>query len=224
MDRNKLAQCIDHTLLKAATSGQQVEAVCREALAWQFASVCVPPSFVAAAAHLLKNSPVQVGTVIGFPLGYNLPEVKRVEAQRAQQDGAREVDMAMQVGRFKSGDFSFVERELRHVVEATPGLVHKIIIECSLLTNREKADAVRLVIDSGAEFVKTGTGFGPKGTTLEDVNLLVRWADGKIAVKAAGGISDPVTAVAMVEAGARRIGTSSAVQIIEAFGSRSYES
>lgn len=221
MDRNSLVRCIDHTLLKAATSEGQVEALCRETLTWNFASVCVPPSFVAAAAHLLQKSSVHVGTVIGFPLGYNLPDVKLAEALRAQQDGAQEIDMVMQIGRFKAGDFRSVEMELRDVVEATPGLVHKIIIECGLLTDREKKDAVRLVRDSGAEFVKTSTGFGQGGATVRDVGLLVKWAQGKIAVKAAGGVTDLTTAIAMIEVGAQRIGTSSAVQIMETFGSRS---
>ncbi len=221
MDRNKLAQCIDHTLLKAATSIGQVEELCREALTWSFASVCVPPSFVAPAARFLKESSVHVGTVIGFPLGYNLFDIKLAEALRAREDGAREIDMVMQIGRFKSGDFHSVEMELRGVVEATPELVHKVIIECGLLTDREKQNAVKLVIDSGAEFVKTSTGFGPGGATVRDVGLLVKWAQGKIAVKAAGGITDPAAAVAMIEAGAERIGTSSAVQILETFGSRS---
>lgn len=221
MDRNRLAPYIDHTLLKASANDRQVETLCREALAWNFASVCVPPSYVAAAAALLQDASVHVGTVIGFPLGYNLPDIKLAEAQRAQHDGAQEIDVVMQIGRFKSGDFRSVEKELRGVVEATPGMIHKVIIECALLTDREKHDAVRLVMDSGAEFVKTSTGFGPAGATVRDVALLVKWAQGRIAVKAAGGIADGAVAIAVIEAGAQRLGTSSAVRIMEDFGASS---
>jgi deoxyribose-phosphate aldolase len=224
MDELQLAGYIDHSLLKATTTPHQIGSLCREAVQWRFVAVCIPPAFVREAASLLQDSPVHVGTVIGFPLGYNSPSVKVMEARSSQEAGAGEIDMVMNLGRFKAGDFRSVEKELQSIISATPGLTHKVIIECASLTDAEKRDAVRLIIDCGAAFVKTSTGFGPGGATQKDVRLLAEASQGQIRVKASGGIADLKTALVMIDAGAARIGTTSAMKIMSEYRLRSSQS
>jgi deoxyribose-phosphate aldolase len=214
MTPNVLARYIDHTCLVPLVTSRDIETLCREALEWQFASVCVPPAFVEEAFALLDPSSVHVGTVIGFPFGYTAPSIKVREAVTAQDQGADEIDIVMQVGRFKGGERKTVEEELKSVLRATPGIIHKIIIESDALTNDEKKDAVRMVLGVGADFVKTSSGYGAGGATEADVRLIVRTAEGRIGVKASGGIRSAASALAMIRAGATRIGTSSAITIL----------
>jgi deoxyribose-phosphate aldolase len=214
MKIEKLAQYIDHTSLAMGTTPERIEGLCREAMEWHVASVCIPPSYVNRAAELLRGSPVAVGTVIGFPLGYSAPIVKIREAEIAQRDGADEIDIVIQLGLFIAGEYRPVEEELTSIIQVTPGLIHKVIIECALLNPLEKESAVSMVTNCGAEYVKTSTGFGPHGATLEDVRLLSDLSNGKIKVKASGGIRDLPSVLALIRAGAERIGTSSAMKIL----------
>lgn len=194
-----------------------IELLASEAVRWGFASACVPPCHVELASRLLKGSAIAVTTVAGFPLGYQSKGVKLIEALKAFGDGASEIDIVMNISHFKSGHHQLVSDEICSIVGALPDAVIKVIIEAALLTDIEKAQACALVARSGAAFVKTSTGFGPSGASVADVRLLTHEAKGKIGVKAAGGIKDLEGALAMIEAGATRIGTSSAGKIMEKF-------
>lgn len=217
MDARELAGLLDSTLLAPASTAGEIENLASEAARRGFASACVPPCHVELASRLLKGSGVAVATVAGFPLGYQSNGVKLIEALKAFGDGASEIDLVMNISHFKSGSRELVSDEIGAIVWALPDAVIKVIIEASLLTDIEKAEACALVSKSGAAFVKTSTGFGPGGATEEDVRLLTREAGGRIGVKAAGGIKDLASALAMIEAGATRVGTSSAVKIMEQF-------
>lgn len=211
-----LAAIIDHTLLKPEATKDQIVKLCEEAMEFGFASVCVNPTYVSLAAGLLKDSPVKVCTVVGFPLGASTPLVKAVEARDAIAAGAREIDMVINVGALKSGDDDLVGREIRAVVEAARGrALVKVILETALLTNDEKVKACLIAKAEGADFVKTSTGFGPGGATVEDVRLMRKVVGADMGVKAAGGIKTLETARAMVEAGASRIGASASVAIVK---------
>ncbi len=211
-----LAAIIDHTLLKPEATKDQIVKLCEEAMEFGFASVCVNPTYVSLAAGLLKDTPVKVCTVVGFPLGASTPLVKAVEARDAIAAGAREIDMVINVGALKSGDDDLVGREIRAVVEAARGrALVKVILETALLTNDEKVKACLIAKAEGADFVKTSTGFGPGGATVEDVRLMRKVVGADMGVKAAGGIKTLETARAMVEAGASRIGASASVAIVK---------
>lgn len=211
-----LAAIIDHTLLKPEATKDQIVKLCEEAMEFGFASVCVNPTYVSLAASLLKDTPVKVCTVVGFPLGASTPLVKAVEARDAIAAGAREVDMVINVGALKSGDDDLVGRDIRAVVEAARGrALVKVILETALLTNDEKVKACLIAKAQGADFVKTSTGFGPGGATVEDVRLMRKVVGADMGVKAAGGIRTLETALAMVEAGASRIGASASVAIVK---------
>ncbi len=216
MQPDELARHMDHTCLKATATPEMIDTLCREAREWAMASVCVPPAYIREARARLRNTEVRVGTVIGFPFGYTAPSVKLVEAKTARQHGAEELDVVLQLGRFKGGERRGVEEELRSIVKATPELTHKVIIECPSLTEEEMHAAVQIVLSAGAAFVKTSSGFGPNGARLEDVQLLVEEAAGRLQVKASGGIRTLEDALAFIEAGATRIGTSVAAQILSA--------
>jgi len=216
MTIEELASSIDLAALSPITCGKDVEELARRALAYPFATLCVPPSHVALAAGLLEDSPIKVSTVIGFPLGYDITCVKALAAVKAVEDGAEELDMVMNQGAFHGGEFVLVEDEIRAVVEAAGGRAVKVIIECCYLNETRKARAVDIIVRAGAHFVKTSTGFGPGGATVEDVRILSRLSTGRISVKAAGGIKTLEDAMAMLRAGATRIGTSSGVEIVEA--------
>ncbi len=211
---NELARYIDHTLLKADATKADIEKLCAEARTHQFYSVCVNASRVVQARHLLEDSEVKVACVIGFPLGATDADAKRYEAETAIDLGAQELDVVINLGRLKDGDDRYVLRELRDVVEAADELPVKVILETSLLTHDEKVRAAHLVLDSGAQFVKTSTGFSKGGATEEDVRLLREIVGPKFGVKASGGIRDFLTAQAMIAAGANRLGTSASVAII----------
>ncbi|NLE76181.1 MAG: deoxyribose-phosphate aldolase [Chloroflexi bacterium] len=211
-----VAAYIDHTLLKPEATPGQVEALCAEARAHRFAAVCLNPCYVPLAAGLLQGSPVAVCTVVGFPLGATLAEVKAHEADRCLALGAREVDMVICVGALKAGQDAQVQADIHGVVQAAQahgGLV-KVIIEAALLTEAEKVRACQLAQAAGAHFVKTSTGFGPGGATVDDVALMRRVVGGALGVKAAGGIRTYAQALAMIEAGATRIGASAGVAIV----------
>lgn len=219
MERS-LASYIDHTLLKPEATAAEVARVIAEAREHGFASVCLPPVYVALAAQGLAGTAVHAGTVIGFPLGYVHPAVRLAESLRAIEDGAEELDTVLDISWLKSGEDRRVLDDLASWVAgvraAREGLVLKVILETCLLTEDEKSRGTDLVAASGADFVKTSTGFSKSGATVEDVALLARVAAGRIGVKASGGIRDATAARAMIAAGATRLGTSSGVAITTA--------
>ena len=212
-----VATMIDHTLLKADATRKDVEALCREAAEYHFASVCVNPTWVATCAQLLRGSGVIVCSVVGFPLGATTADTKQYEARRALFDGAREIDMVINVGALKSGDLRLVERDIEGV--AIPcreaGALSKVILETALLTDDEKITASTLARAAGADFVKTSTGFGPGGATAADVALMRRVVGDQMGVKASGGVRDFEGVKAMIAAGATRIGASAGVRIVQ---------
>ena len=210
-----LARFIDHTLIRADATPQDIEKLCAEARENKFHSVSVNGSWVVAACHFLDGSEVKVGCAVGFPLGAMSSDAKRFETEAAIDDGAQEIDVVINVGRLKDGDDKYVLRELRDVVEAVDERPVKVILETCLLTREEKIRACRLVVESGARFVKTSTGFSAGGATVEDVKLMRETAGPKFGVKASGGIRDTKTALAMIEAGATRLGVSAGVAIVK---------
>lgn len=211
---NDLAKFIDHTLLKPGATRAQIEQLCAEAAEHQFASVCVNGSRVELAYSLLEESEVQVCTVVGFPLGAMDADAKRYETEAAVDAGAQEIDMVMNVGRFKDGEHDYIVREIRDVVEAADDRIVKVILETCLLTDDEIAQACKLVVQAQAHFVKTSTGFNSAGATLEHVKLMRETVQQFAGVKAAGGVRNATDARAMIEAGATRIGTSNGVAIV----------
>ena len=211
----KLNKYIDHTLLKADASQEQIETLIEEAKKYDFASVCVNPTWVNFAAQALKATDVKVCTVIGFPLGANTPELKAFETSDAIQNGANEVDMVINIGALKSRNFELVERDIRAVVEAAKGTLVKVIIETCLLTDNEKVRACQIAQKAGADFVKTSTGFSTGGATVADVALMRKTVGPDMGVKASGGARSYEDALAFIKAGATRIGASSGVAIME---------
>ena len=212
-----VASMIDHTLLKADATRTEIESLCREAAQFKFATVCVNPAWVATAARLLTGSGVGVCSVVGFPLGATTPDVKGYETRRAIYDGAREIDMVINVGALKSGDLRVVERDIEAVAATCRdcGVLSKVIIEAALLTDDEKVTACTLAKAAGADYVKTSTGFGPGGATAADVALMRRVVGTEMGVKAAGGVRDLDGLKAMVAAGATRVGASAGVKIVQ---------
>src|SRR6187549_2071944 len=212
-----VAGMIDHTLLKPDATRAEIEKLCREAAEFKFATVCVNPVWVAESARLLRGSGVGVCSVVGFPLGATTADVKHYETRRAIFDGAREIDMVINVGALKSGDLRTVERDIEAVVEPCRecGVISKVIIEAALLNDEEKVTACTLSKAAGADFVKTSTGFGPGGATAADVALMRRVVGAEMGVKAAGGVRDLEGLRAMVAAGATRVGASAGVKIVQ---------
>lgn len=219
-----IAKRIDHTLLKPQASRDQLAVLCQEARTYDFKSVCVNPCRVREAVKLLSESSVLVCTVIGFPLGAATTRMKAAEALEAVENGAGEVDMVLNIGAVKDGDWDYVETDIAAVVQAVAGrAVIKVIIETCLLTEAEKRRACAVILAAGADFVKTSTGFAGGGATVEDVRLLRECAGDKLQVKASGGVSSYESAKAMLEAGADRLGTSAGVAIMNgAAGSNTY--
>ncbi|MCA1950010.1 MAG: deoxyribose-phosphate aldolase [Treponema sp.] len=209
-----IAKTIDHTLLKPTATAEQVRELCAEARANHFASVCVNPRWVPLVAKELNNSDVLVCTVIGFPLGANPTEIKVEETKWAVKNGAQEVDMVIDLGAMKGGDYKAVEEDIRAVVKAAGKATVKVIIETCFLSNDEKRIACEAAMKAGAHFVKTSTGFGTGGATVEDVKLMRKTVGETMKVKASGGVRSYHDAIAMLEAGADRIGTSSGVAIV----------
>ncbi len=214
LTQGALAALIDHTLLKPDATRAEIVKLCAEADHFKFASVCVQPYRVAAAAELLQNSSVKVCTVIGFPLGANRAEIKALEAVRACTDGALELDMVINIGAAKDGNWSVIQTEVESIVRAAQERLVKVILETSLLTHDEIVRACKIARDAGAIYVKTSTGFGG-GATVEAVKLMRETVGEDMGVKASGGIRDLDTLLKMVDAGANRIGTSSGVGIME---------
>lgn len=213
----EVAGYIDHTLLKPEATRAEIEKLCQEASAYKFASVCVNPVWVKDCAFALYGSPVKVCTVVGFPLGATLADVKAYETRRAIFDGATEIDMVINIGALKSGDNETVKRDLKSVVEAAHDgcAIVKVIIETALLSEEEKIRACLLAQDAAADFVKTSTGFSKGGATVADIELMRRTVGAAIGVKAAGGVKDLASARALIAAGATRIGASAGVKIVQ---------
>lgn len=216
-----IARYVDHTLLKPEATVEDIKKLCQEALEYQFATVCINPTYVKLAYDIIKGSEVKVCTVAGFPLGAHIPEIKALEARRAIREGAKEIDMVINIGALKSGDHDLVLRDIRSVVEACRdgSAICKVIIEAALLTDDEKVKACELSKKARAHYVKTSTGFGPGGAKAHDVALMSKVVSGTLmGVKAAGGIRSFEDAQKMIEAGATRIGASAGVKIIQEAG------
>lgn len=210
-----LSAYIDHTLLKVDATNEQILKLCEEAKQHHFAAVCVNPTWVKTCVDFLKGSDVKVCTVVGFPLGATTSEAKAFEAKNAVDNGAKEIDMVINIAAVKAGDKEAVENDIRAVMQAVgnQGIV-KVIIETCLLTDEEKIFATEAVIHAGAHFVKTSTGFSTGGATIEDVRLMKQIVGNQIQIKAAGGVRTQSDALAMIEAGANRIGTSGGIAIV----------
>jgi deoxyribose-phosphate aldolase len=215
-----LAAFIDYTLLKPDATRVEIAKLCSEARQYQFYSVCINGSRVIECCELLQDSGVKVCTVVGFPLGASDSDSKRYETEAAIDNGAQEIDVVLNVGRLKEADHAYVLRELRDVAEAADDRPVKVILETCLLTREEKITACKLVLDSGADFVKTSTGFGSANGTIEDVKLFREIVGPQFGVKASGGIRDTRTALAMIEAGANRLGTSAGVAIVRSLATQ----
>lgn len=214
---SELAGYIDHTILKADTSSEDVKRLCREAAEHNFASVCINPYFVKLAAEELKNSSAKTCTVIDFPLGAAPAETKIAGAIKSVADGAEEIDMVINISAVKEANFLTAEKEIRYVKESVPShIILKVILETCYLTAEEIKTASKISLNAGADFIKTSTGFGTGGATVEAVRIMAEVAAGKMGVKASGGIRDYEKTIEMIEAGATRIGTSSGLKIIGA--------
>ncbi|MCR6521486.1 deoxyribose-phosphate aldolase [Lysinibacillus capsici] len=214
MEKN-FARMIDHTLLKAEATKEQIEKLCAEAKQFNFASVCVNPTWVKRSSELLQGTDVLVCTVIGFPLGANTPAVKAFEAKDAIANGAKEVDMVINIGALKDKNYDLVQADIAAVVEvAKDSALVKVIIESCLLTDEEKVKACELAVAAGADYVKTSTGFSTGGATAEDIALMRKTVGPELGVKASGGVRSLEDMKKMVEAGATRIGASSGVAIM----------
>lgn len=210
-----VASIIDHTILKAETTPEDVKRICMEAAENKFASVCINPCYVKLAAQELNGTDVKVCTVIGFPLGATTSEVKAFETKKAIEEGAHEVDMVINIGMLKEKNYDYVKKDIEAVVKAAEGkALVKVIIEACLLTDEEKEIACKLSVEAGADFVKTSTGFSKWGAKEEDIRLMRRVVGKDKGVKASGGVHSFEDAVKMIEAGANRIGASSSLKII----------
>ncbi len=218
----ELAKYIDHTLLKPTATPADIEKLCREADEHYFYAVCVNPAFVPLAKNFLGANPVRVAAVIGFPLGANASQIKAAEAALAVAQGADELDMVIPVGLALAGDWEAVAADVRAVREAAPGAVLKVILETGYLNEEQIRLAAEAALAAGADYLKTSTGFGPRGASLEDVRLLADVAAGRAKVKAAGGIRNREDAWKMIEAGASRLGTSSGVALVSGEEGRGY--
>ena len=213
----KKSKYIDHTLLKATATYDEILNLCNEAKEYDFASVCVNPANVTFAHQLLEDTDVKVCTVIGFPLGANTPAVKAFETTDAITNGADEADMVINIGMAKAHNWDAVYEDIKAVVDAANGVLVKVIIETCYLTDEEKQEVCKLAVKAGADFVKTSTGFGTGGATKEDVALMAKAVAGKAQVKASGGIRDKDAFEQMIAAGATRVGCSAGVKIMEGY-------
>ncbi|MBB3112343.1 deoxyribose-phosphate aldolase [Paenibacillus phyllosphaerae] len=219
----ELAAYFDHTVLKPESTKEMVLALCEEAKAYQFATVCVNPFWVATAAAALQGTGVGITTVVGFPLGATSTLSKVLEARDAIAAGATEIDMVLNVGALKSGMYAEAERDIAEVAAACKGVASlKVILETGLLTDEEKVKACELCVAGGADFVKTSTGFGPGGATVEDIALMRKTVGPNLGVKASGGVRNLETVRALIEAGATRIGASASVAIVQGLQGEGY--
>lgn len=212
----ELGQYIDHTLLKPTATPAEIDTLCDEAIKYHFAAVCINPVWVSRAARRLRGSPVRTASVVGFPLGASTPQIKAMETRQALRDGAREIDMVINIGALKGGELELVQKDIAAVSDACRevGALNKVIIEAAYLTDEEKVIACRLAKEARAHFVKTSTGFGPGGATVFDVALMREVVGEKMGVKAAGGIHSAEEVRQMITAGASRIGASAGIRIV----------
>lgn len=217
--REQLARMIDHTLLRPEATKSDIERLCKEAIEYNFYSVVVNPSYVSLATSLLKNTEIRVVSVIGFPLGSTLPEVKAFEAEHVLRLGANEVDMVINIGALKNHEYEIVKKDIEGVVNIAHkyNALVKVIIETCYLTDEEKIIASKISEEAGADFIKTSTGFGTGGATVHDVELIRKTVSKHIGIKASGGIRTAEQALALIKAGATRIGASRSIEIINSF-------
>lgn len=204
---------VDHTQLKAFASWEDIQSLCEEAIRYQTASVCIPPSYIAR-VHEKYGDAVNICTVVGFPLGYSVTEAKAEETKKALEDGANEIDMVINISDVKNGDYDKVEKEIARLKKITGDKILKVIIETCYLTEEEKIAMCKAVTNAGADFIKTSTGFGTDGATLEDVELFKKHIGPEVKIKAAGGVRTVEDLKAFIDAGCSRIGTSSAVKLV----------
>lgn len=214
-DKWNLPALIDHTVLRPEATRTDVERLCREAVQYGFTVIFIPPCYAAEAVDAVAGTPVRVGIPVGFPLGGHTTATKVAEAIEGVRQGATVLDMVINISRLKSGDLDAVRQDIAEVVQATPKAEHKVILETCYLSDQEKLTACRIVVEAGADYVKTSTGFGAGGATVADVKLMKTAVAGKAKVKASGGIRDWKSTLAMLEAGADRIGTSASLKIVE---------
>jgi len=212
MTNEEILSRIDHTLLKMTSSWEEIKTLCDEAVRFKTASVCIPPSYVKPVFNEFKN--LNICTVIGFPLGYSITAAKVLEAERAIQSGAKEIDMVINVGDVKNGNFDFVLEEIKLVKKTCAGVILKVIIETCFLTEDEKIRMCNIVTEAGADFIKTSTGFGTAGALLADIELFKKHIGSNVKIKAAGGVKTREDLEMFINAGASRIGTSSAVKLL----------
>ncbi|MCH4071590.1 deoxyribose-phosphate aldolase [Pseudoramibacter sp.] len=213
MDKQEILSRCDHTLLKPFSTWEDMVPICEDALKYHTASVCIPPCYVKPAKQHYPE--LNVCTVIGFPNGYNTPEVKAAEAIQAIADGASEIDMVINIGEMKAGNYDYVLNEIKVLRKVTEGKILKVIVETCYLDEAEKIKVCELVTEAGADFIKTSTGFGTAGATIEDVELFKKHIGPKVKIKAAGGISSVEDLEAFVKAGCARIGTSRAIGLLK---------
>lgn len=214
MDKNELARLIDHTLLKSDAKVDDIKKLCEEAIKYNFYSVCINPCYVKIAKDYLKNSDIKICTVISFPLGASSTYIKIKEAEDAIINGANEIDMVMNIGMFKSNNYEYIYEEISSIKKTIGENILKVIIETSLLNDEEKLKACKIVKKSGADFVKTSTGFSQGGATKEDILLIRKTVGDNFGIKASGGIKTYEQALELIKAGATRIGSSSSVKIV----------
>lgn len=211
----ELNKYIDHTNLSPSATSKDIDKLIQEAIKYDFKSVCIAPSYVKYAKEALKNSDVLVCTVIGFPLGYNATSVKVYETKIAVEHGADEIDMVINVGRFKDGQYEYVLNEIKAIKEACNGKTLKVIVETALLTKAELIKITELVMQSGADFIKTSTGFSYRGASFEDIQTMKETCGDKLLIKASGGIKNLADAQEMIRLGANRLGISKSVPVME---------
>lgn len=221
MTNSEILKHVDHTLLKADSTWEQIQKICEEAMENNTASICIPPSYIKR-VHDKYGDQINICTVIGFPLGYSVTEAKVAEAKKAIEDGGSEVDMVINIGDAKNGDFDKIEQEIRTIKQACGDKILKVIIETCYLTKDEKIAICKAVTNAGADFIKTSTGFGTAGATIEDVRLFKENIGPNVKIKAAGGMKTYEDLVAFLEEGAERLGTSSAINIIAGKEAGSY--
>ncbi len=214
MDQTMIMSKVDHTLLNQAATWEEIRSLCDDAMLYSTASVCIPPSFVKQAAEYLRSR-VKICTVIGFPNGYQTTAVKCVETADAIANGADEIDMVINIGMVKERNYDRILDEIRQIKDACQGRILKVIIETCLLTEEEKIELCRVVVASGADYIKTSTGFSHAGATFEDIALFAKYTEKKIGIKAAGGIRDFEDAERFIELGATRLGTSRLVALLK---------
>ncbi len=213
----EILSIVDHTELSPAATLSDIKKLCDQAITYETASVCIPPAYVKDANLYLtdKSSSIPVCTVIGFPLGYSTTDIKLYETKKALEDGAEEIDMVINIGQLKAGNYDYVKNEISLLKEVCNDKCLKVIIETALLTNEEKIKMCEIVTDAGADFIKTSTGFSTEGATFEDIELFAKHVGKNVKIKAAGGIKDFDDALRFIELGANRLGTSRLVKILE---------